>query len=151
MYFSFSFPASLSLPLSLSPSRKQYTRYRALFALRDAAKPEPIAAALLRPGEDSALVRHELAFVLGQLAHEAAVPALVATLENAARQEHSMSRHEAAEALGACAAASADARAALQRHVDDADRAVRESVHVALDIAAHAESSTFQYADGLAA
>ena len=47
----------------------------------------------------SPLFRHEIAYVLGQLAHAAAVPALKARTEDAA--EHDMVRHEAAEALGA--------------------------------------------------
>lgn len=80
-------------------------RFRALFSLKHlACKPEPeavvaihaIAAAFASP---SALLKHELAYCLGQTRNLAAVPFLRDVLENA--DEDSMCRHEAAEALGA--------------------------------------------------
>ena len=45
------------------------------------------------------LLKHEIAFVLGQLEHPAAVDALCAAVRS--EEEHGMVRHEAAEALGA--------------------------------------------------
>jgi len=80
-------------------------RFRALFSLKHLASlPEPhailaiqaIAAAFISP---SALLKHELAYCLGQTKNLAAVPYLRAVLENVG--EDSMCRHEAAEALGA--------------------------------------------------
>src|SRR5271169_2547263 len=80
-------------------------RFRALFSLKHlASQPEPqaihaiqaIAAAFSSP---SALLKHELAYCLGQTRNLAAVPFLRAVLEN--KDEDSMCRHEAAEALGA--------------------------------------------------
>ena len=47
----------------------------------------------------SPLFRHEVAYVLGQLAHPASAPALMRTVADDA--EHEMVRHEAAESLGA--------------------------------------------------
>ena len=47
----------------------------------------------------SALLRHEVAFVLGQMQHPTALPALSTSLKR--QHEHNMVRHEAAEALGA--------------------------------------------------
>ena len=57
----------------------------------------------------SALFRHEVAYVLGQLAHAAAVPALVRTLRRT--EESAMVRHECAEALGAIGSDSVRGRA----------------------------------------
>lgn len=93
----------------------------------------------------SALFRHEVAYVLGQLQHEAAVPQLVAALTR--RAESPMVRHECAEALGAIARPSC--LAALHAHMADPERVVRESCEVALDMYKHEVGPTFQYADGL--
>lgn len=82
-------------------------RFRALFSLKHlASQPasdpqtlpaiQAIAAAFASP---SALLKHELAYCLGQTGNLAAVPFLRAVLEN--KDEDSMCRHEAAEALGA--------------------------------------------------
>ncbi len=60
-----------------------FLRYRAMFALRDLASPPdlptavPAVHALAKGLEDtSALFRHEIAFVFGQLSHPASIPAL---------------------------------------------------------------------------
>ena len=82
-------------------------RFRALFSLKHLACTTPatgqtlaaidaIAAAFASP---SALLKHELAYCLGQSRHQAAVPYLRHVLEDKA--EDAMCRHEAAEALGA--------------------------------------------------
>lgn len=82
-------------------------RFRALFSLKHLASQDPptpqtvpaiqaIAAAFSSP---SALLKHELAYCLGQSRNDAAVPYLRAVLEDKA--EDPMCRHEAAEALGA--------------------------------------------------
>lgn len=93
----------------------------------------------------SALFRHEVGYVLGQLQHEAAVPQLAAALARCA--ENPMVRHECAEALGAIARPAC--LAALQAHADDPERVVRESCEVALDMYKHETGRAFQYADGL--
>lgn len=49
----------------------------------------------------SALFRHEVAFIFGQMQDERSVPFLKKTLEDTS--EHEMVRHEAAEALGSIA------------------------------------------------
>ena len=82
-------------------------RFRALFSLRHLASLSPptsqtlpaidaIAAAFNSP---SALLKHELAYCLGQSRNAASVPYLRRVLEDKA--EDAMCRHEAAEALGA--------------------------------------------------
>ncbi|KAF7460902.1 hypothetical protein GHT09_018147 [Marmota monax] len=116
-----------------------FDRYRAMFALRNAGGQE--AALALAEGLccGSALFRHEVGYVLGQLQHEAAVPQLAATLARPA--ESPMVRHECAEALGAIARPSC--LAALHAHAADPERVVRESCLVALDMYEQ-ESGPFQ-------
>nr|XP_004654772.2 deoxyhypusine hydroxylase [Jaculus jaculus] len=131
--------------LLLDEAQPLFERYRAMFALRNAGGEEAALAlaAGLRCG--SALLRHEVGYVLGQLQHEAAVPALAAAL--ALRSENPMVRHECAEALGAIARPAC--LAALRAHADDPERVVRESCEVALDVHAHLSGPAFQYADAL--
>ncbi len=86
-------------------------RFRALFSLKHLATHETgetavaaidaIAAAFTSP---SALLKHELAYCLGQSANLAAVAPLRTVLADL--QEDPMCRHEAAEALGALGDAS---------------------------------------------
>ena len=87
-------------------------RFRALFTLRSLEKnPEAVAALVgaLDVGENAALsslhadalFRHEVAFALGQMRAKEATQTLIAVLKN--QNEHGMTRHECAEALGAIA------------------------------------------------
>ena len=82
-------------------------RFRALFSLKHLACLDPptaqtlpaieaISAAFSSP---SALLKHELAYCLGQTKNPAAVSHLRGVLED--KEEDAMCRHEAAEALGA--------------------------------------------------
>lgn len=76
-----------------------WERYTALFGLRNRNQDDAAVAlgeALLR--DPSALLRHECAYVLGQMQREVSFPYLVQALENDANP---MVRHESAEALGA--------------------------------------------------
>lgn len=83
----------------LDSSLPLFERYRAMFALRDVGSTEAVLALADGLHDKSALFRHEIGYVFGQLQHPAAEEALVATL--ARPGEHEMVRHEAAEALGA--------------------------------------------------
>ncbi|XP_039103420.1 deoxyhypusine hydroxylase [Hyaena hyaena] len=129
----------------LDEAQPLFERYRAMFALRNAGGEEAALALAegLRCG--SALFRHEIGYVLGQLQHEAAVPQLAATLAQPA--ESPMVRHECAEALGAIARPAC--LAALRAHAADPERVVRESCEVALDMYDYETGPAFQYADGL--
>lgn len=93
----------------------------------------------------SALFRHEIGYVLGQMQHPAAVPALRAALERSG--ENPMVRHEAAEALGSIG--KEECLAVLQHYCGDRERVVKESCEVALDMLEYENSDQFQYADGL--
>jgi len=122
-----------------------WKRYEALFTLRNIASnksAKAIARALLIDNS-SALLRHEIAFVLGQLQNPCTLEELSACLSNAA--EHPMARHEAALAIGAIgcvwSASScvflencrSQAISTLQAHVEDVDEVVKESCLVGLD------------------
>jgi deoxyhypusine monooxygenase len=101
-------PTILTLQKTLcSETTPLAQRFRALFSLKHLASQQPatpqtlpairaIASAFSSP---SALLKHELAYCLGQSRNLAAVPYLRAVLED--RGEDAMCRHEAAEALGA--------------------------------------------------
>ncbi|RMD42724.1 hypothetical protein DV735_g2414, partial [Chaetothyriales sp. CBS 134920] len=134
----------------LDSSRSLFHRYRAMFALRDLASPPdaPQAEAAVHAlaagfTDPSALFRHEIAFVFGQLSHPASIPALAAVLANG--QEESMVRHEAAEALGSLGA-EPGVEEMLKKFTDDPEQVVRESVIVALDMAEYEQAPEKEYA-----
>lgn len=121
-----------------------------MFALRDLSSPPdlptavPAIEALARGLADpSALFRHEIAFVFGQLSHPASIPSLAATLGNA--REESMVRHEAAEALGSLGGEEG-VEDLLKRFLDDPEQLVRDSVIVALDMAEFEKNGEREYA-----
>ena len=123
-------------------------------------------------GGSSALLKHEVAYVLGQMLHEAAIPFLRHACQqltgcvdlSALRRgcsglltpslvhrrvlkdadEHVMVRHEAAEALGAIA--DPGCISLLEAHCQDSEPVVADSCRVALDMLAHEHSGAFQYA-----
>ncbi|KAI0304474.1 hypothetical protein B0F90DRAFT_1815797 [Multifurca ochricompacta] len=102
-----------------------FERYRAMFALRNIGTPEAVDALAEGFSDDSALFKHEIAFVFGQLLSPHAVPSLLQVLQNS--QESDMEY--------------------LTR--EDAPVVVKESCQVALDMYEYENSDHFQYADGL--
>merc|ERR1712189_133983 len=123
-----------------------FRRYRSMFELRNRGGSEAVAA--LCAGllcKDSALFRHEIAYVLGQMQHPESLKALEEALIR--DNENEMVRHECAEAIGSVA--TPEAFRVLTSHVDDPVRVVRESCQVALDMAEHEVSGELQYADTL--
>ncbi|KAM3620176.1 uncharacterized protein V6R79_019385 [Siganus canaliculatus] len=129
----------------LDESLPLFERYRAMFALRNLGSEEAVLALGDGLQCSSALFRHEIGYVLGQMQHPAAVPALCAALERSG--ENPMVRHEAAEALGSIG--KEECLAVLQRYRGDGERVVKESCVVALDMLEYENSDQFQYADGL--
>lgn len=126
-----------------------FKRYRAMFALRDLCSPPdlptavPAIEALAEGFQDgSALFRHEIAFVFGQLSHPASIPSLVATLGN--KEEVGMVRHEAAEALGSLGAEEG-VEETLKKFLDDPEKVVSDSIIVALDMAEYEKSGEQEY------
>ncbi|PYI25045.1 Deoxyhypusine hydroxylase [Aspergillus indologenus CBS 114.80] len=127
-----------------------FQRYRAMFALRDLASPPDLPTAVeavdaLAKGlkDPSALFRHEVAFVFGQLCHPASVPCLTECLSDQA--EMGMVRHEAAEALGSLGDVEG-VEDTLKKFLNDPEQVVRDSIIVALDMAEFEKSGEVEYA-----
>ena len=121
-----------------------------MFGLRDLASPPDLPTAIpavlaLAKGlhDPSALFRHEIAFVFGQLSHPASIPALSESLGNL--EEVSMVRHEAAEALGSLGEEEG-VEETLKKFLDDKEQVVRDSVIVALDMAEFEKGGETEYA-----
>ncbi|KAK4051285.1 Nuclear import receptor [Microbotryomycetes sp. JL221] len=109
-----------------------FERYRAMFALRNNGSTEAVLALATGFKDDSALFRHEIAYVFGQLSSPDSVPSLIQVLNHS--QEEEMVRHEAAEALGGIA--TDECLPVLKKFANDEScpRVVRESCQVALDM-----------------
>uniref|UniRef100_A0A182N681 Deoxyhypusine hydroxylase n=1 Tax=Anopheles dirus TaxID=7168 RepID=A0A182N681_9DIPT len=122
-----------------------FNRYRAMFALRNLRTEEATLALASGLKGKSALFRHEVAFVLGQLQEECSIPFLVENLRDPLENE--MVRHECAEALGAIA--TDECTRVLNEYLQDEKRVVKESCEVALDMCEYENSPEFQYADTL--
>ncbi len=73
-------------------------KYQAIFYFRDRNDKESVNILLKKFKDDSDLLRHEIAFVLGQMENENAIDGLIKVLEDP--NEKDIVRHEAAEALG---------------------------------------------------
>ncbi|XP_027352282.1 deoxyhypusine hydroxylase isoform X2 [Abrus precatorius] len=116
--------------LLLDEERGMYERYAALFALRNDGGNEAVAAIIGSLGSKSALLRHEVAYVLGQLQDKAASAALSNILRDV--NEHPMVRHEAAEALGSIA--DDQSVALLEEFTADPEPLVSQSCQVALSM-----------------
>lgn len=141
--------ASLEQKL-LDTSLPLFKRYRAMFALRDLASPPDLPTAVpaveaLAAGfkDPSALFRHEIAFVFGQLSHPASIPSLVECLSDT--KEASMVRHEAAEALGSLGEEDG-VEDMLKQFLNDPEQVVRDSIIVALDMAEFERNGDMEYA-----
>jgi deoxyhypusine monooxygenase len=126
-----------------------FDRYRAMFSLRNKGDDRSVKALARGLNCSGALFRHEVAFVLGQVASPCAVAELVDRLRDT--EESPMVRHECAEALGGIASPDVDVESELTKYLDsDIPGVVRESCVVALDMADYNNSKEFQYANSLA-
>lgn len=133
-------PTILALRATLTDENAALAkRFRALFSLKHIASQIPatpqtlpaieaIAAAFTSP---SALLKHELAYCLGQSGKDEAIPFLRQVLED--RQEDAMCRHESAEALGALGDKSS--LELLRQRRDDAEEeeVVKETCEIAVE------------------
>jgi deoxyhypusine monooxygenase len=119
-----------------NPQTDLVERYRTMFALRNRGAVEPLCK-VLREDTSSSLLRHELAFCLGQLQSPKSIACLMGIL--ARPEEHVMVRHEAAEALGAIEGCTSEEwktiEDTLRSYQKDPIRAIAESCVVALDAA----------------
>ncbi|GKY95132.1 hypothetical protein MPSEU_000477100 [Mayamaea pseudoterrestris] len=110
-------------------------RYQAMFSLRNRGGSDAVSwlCRALLEDTSSALLRHEVAYVHGQLQHPESVYALEESLRRTS--EHKMVRHESAEALGAIDGRWEQVELILREFTNDEDDVVRESCLVALDAA----------------
>ena len=120
---------------------RMFQRMRALFALRNIGGVDAIEALAAAYSSKSALLKHEIAYVMGQMQDPAAVPHLINRLED--HDEDLMVRHEAAEALGAIGDRAA--LATLEKFVDDPEPVVAESCEVAMDLLEYVASKSLDY------
>ncbi|KAK3031654.1 hypothetical protein RJ639_035022 [Escallonia herrerae] len=114
----------------LNEEMGMHDRYAALFGLRNHGGEEAISAIIESLGAGSALLRHEVAYVLGQLQNKTASDALSRILGDV--NEHPMVRHEAAEALGSIA--DDQCVALLEEFTKDPEPIVSQSCKVALSM-----------------
>lgn len=116
-----------------------------MFALRNIGPDNKEAVLALASGfkDTSALFRHEIAYIFGQLSSEHSVPSLIEVLKD--EQENEMVRHEAAEALGSIA--TDDVLETLREFATKGPRVVRESCEVALDMYEVSSAVYFQTLD----
>jgi deoxyhypusine monooxygenase len=121
-----------------------FERYRAMFRLRDLNTDEACLALCTGFLDPSALFKHEIAYVLGQLSNPVTVPPLIEMLQD--DKQEGMVRHEAAEALGSIA--TDEVLEILQKFSKDelALSVVRDSAIVALDMYEYENSNEFEYA-----
>jgi deoxyhypusine monooxygenase len=143
------------LPLEVSANVKQlqdmlndqskplFDRYRAMFRLRDLGTDDAVLALASGFKDPSALFRHEIAYVFGQLCSPVSVPSLVEVLQDS--NEAAMVRHEAAEALGSIA--TDDVLPVLQKFAKDNEVVVRQSAEVALDMYEFENSNQVDYTE----
>nr|ACO11218.1 Deoxyhypusine hydroxylase [Caligus rogercresseyi] len=134
--------------LLLNESEDLFLRYRAMFSLRNKGDEESVLALCKSLTEDksSALFRHEVAYVLGQIQSPSSQKALLQSLHN--ETEHPMVRHEAAEALGSLG--TPEIHEELKKFTGPkVPQVVRQSCEVALDFVDYNQSGEFQYANTL--
>ena len=122
---------------------RMFQRMRALFALRNIGGKDAVDSLAAAFDSSSALLKHEVAYVLGQMQDDHAVPHLISRLED--RGEDVMVRHEAAEALGAIG--NRIAMSTLEKFAMDDEIVVAESCEVAIDLLNWVSSDRLDYTD----
>ena len=122
-------------------NERMFQRMRALFALRNKGGNDAVDALCAAFDSESALLKHEIAYVLGQMQNSHAVPTLIERLSD--ESENLMVRHEAAEALGAIG--DRTAMSTLSNFVDDPEPVISESCEVAIDLLEWVQSKEFEY------
>lgn len=141
-----SFPDNITIDqlkkIYLNEKESLFNRYRALFTLRNIGTTEAIdiiCQGFFGSPDDSALFKHEVAFVLGQMQSLDSVDALTKKLADV--KENEIVRHECAEALGSIGKSET-----IRKYLDDSSRIVRESCQVALDMADYEnDESQFEF------
>jgi len=105
-------------------------RFRALFTLKNLGGQDAITEISKAFTDKSELLKHELAYCLGQMGDSLAIPALVSVLEDL--NQEPIVRHEAAEALGAIGDQSVKATLTKFRD-EDKEEVVRDTCKLAVE------------------
>lgn len=113
----------------MDTSLSLFQRYRAMFSLRNINSNSSALALVTGLKDRSALFRHEIAYVLGQMELPVAIEGLRDALVDI--NEHRMVRHEAAESLGNIGGPIVNE--ILEKYCNDEEVVVKESCVVALD------------------
>ncbi|WWC89010.1 deoxyhypusine hydroxylase [Kwoniella dendrophila CBS 6074] len=117
--------------LNTSGQTPLHERFRSLFMLKAVGGDEVVDIIAEGLKDPSPLLKHELAYVLGQLSNLRALPILLNVLNNPTGEHCSMVRHEAAEALGALS--STESLQTLKKYLNDPSREVRETCEIAIE------------------
>jgi len=112
-------------------------RFRALFSLKNANGLAAINCISAGFSDSSALLKHELAYCLGQMKNPVALPILISVLNDS--NQEPIVRHEAAEALGAIGDPSI--HDILKKYENDQTREVAETCQLALERLSWLDSS----------
>ncbi|KAH9631976.1 hypothetical protein HF086_000313 [Spodoptera exigua] len=110
------------------PSRPMKERFRALFTLRNLGGETAIDCISQCFVDESVLLKHELAYCLGQMQDQRAIPVLRRVLED--KNQDPIVRHEAGEALGAIG--DPNLRELLEKYQHDPAVEVAETCQIAL-------------------
>jgi len=111
-----------------NPNKPLTERFRALFTLKNIGGNDSIDWIARAFSDPSALLKHEVAYCLGQMQSDHAVPVLVEVVSDTSREP--IVRHEAAEALGAIGGALS--RETLVKFSSDPVKEVSETCQLAL-------------------
>lgn len=136
----FPFEGTFEEAIKAFDSKNIEDKYRAIFYFRDLNTKESVGMLAKGFRDSSDLLKHEIAYVLGQMRNPLATDALVEVLEN--EGEAAIVRHEAAEALGNIG--TDRARECLEKYLDSDIDILRESACVGLGICSNNEED---YAD----
>ncbi|ESN89892.1 hypothetical protein HELRODRAFT_186235 [Helobdella robusta] len=103
-------------------------RFRALFTLRNLGGKAAIDSISRCFSDPSVLLKHELAYCLGQMQDKYAIPTLINVLEDGSQEV--IVRHEAGEALGAIG--SSEVLNVLEKHRESPIREISETCQLAI-------------------
>ncbi len=117
-----------------------FERMRAVFSLRNNGSDASIEILSYGFNSNSALLKHEIAYVMGQMQNDSAIPHLIERLED--ENEHVMVRHEAAEAIGAIGNIST--KPVLEKFLNHELPEISESCEVALGLLSHYNKELFE-------
>lgn len=110
------------------------SRFRALFLLRNTNDDRSVDLICKCFSDSSALLKHELAYCLGQMQNPTAICCLLSVLED--KEQEPMVRHEAGEALAAIGDPENkfDIKKVLMRYSNDPIKEVAETCQLALQM-----------------